>query len=165
MKFVILFFFMIQGAMAQNATQPAPVLPGPIQQANFTDVKNIKTGLPFSLSGYQSQSSFIVFYVSTDCDHCQHEMALLDANYELFKNYNILIISHAGFDDLRYFMAAYPHLSASPKVTVLADLRFYAYDYFHITSVPRSFIYDSAKKLIGNYTGGGHLEEIANLLQ
>ena len=91
---------------------------------------------------------FFVFFDPT-CEHCQHSVQYMNANYNSYKKASIYMISMSPELQINQFMNKYgKDLKAKPNITLLQDRKNEFILKFKPKKYPGLFLYSSQKKLI-----------------
>jgi peroxiredoxin len=113
-----------------------------IQHANFT-LKDIN-GKKVTLSELRGKIVMVNFW-ATWCPPCRREMPDLDAIYNHYKSQGLVILSITDEDMFKVG----PFIAQSGyKYPILLDPGRKVADQFHVTGIPRSFVFDRDGKLV-----------------
>jgi thiol-disulfide isomerase/thioredoxin len=100
-------------------------------------------------------------YFSPECDHCKHQTEFILANYDKFKNIEIVMATYQPFSEMKDFAAHYK-LADYSNFKVGRDARFFFVPFFKITSLPFLALYDKDWNLITTFEGTHPAETILN---
>jgi cytochrome oxidase Cu insertion factor (SCO1/SenC/PrrC family) len=140
---VILLLISSHVAAQYSAPPPAQTVPAfefsRFDKTSFTN-KNLATNKPL-----------FFFFFDCTCEHCQHAMTYLNANFKDFKKAAIYLISLDSVQTINNFMHKYaPDVTGQKNVTMLLDLKTEFIAKFKPRKYPSLFLYDANKKLM-NY--------------
>ena len=146
MKIVIrtlVFFLLISSQVAAQVSAPSPAQTVPafefsrFDKTSFTN-KNLAADKPL----------FFLFFDCT-CDHCQHAMTYLNANFKDYKKAAIYLISLDNQQMINDFMHKYaPAVLNQKNVTMLQDTKNEFIVRFKPRKYPSMFLYSVDKKLL-----------------
>ena len=103
----------------------------------------------FTNKNLASNKPLFFFFFDCTCDHCQHAMAYLNANFNDFKKASIYLISLDSVQAINNFLHKYgPNVVGQKNVTVLLDSKTEFITKFKPRKYPSLFLYDANKKLL-----------------
>jgi hypothetical protein len=66
-------------------------------------ITKVPDSTKFVKADLQKNKAVMIMVFSPDCDHCQHEVKEIIANIDLFKDVQILLVSHLGYHFIKTF--------------------------------------------------------------
>jgi thiol-disulfide isomerase/thioredoxin len=146
MKIVIrtfVFSLLISSHVAAQVSATAPAQTVPVFEFSRFD----KT--PFTNKNLAPNKPLFFFFFDCTCDHCQHAMTYLNANFKDYKKAAIYLISLDNQQMINDFMHKYaPGVINQKNVTMLQDTNNQFIVRFKPRKYPSLFLYDADKKLL-----------------
>ena len=138
----------------QPATDPANA------QAPFMKFPTIP---PFHLLGLDSSTYLtpadlkkgrktIVMFFSPDCEHCKHQTEAILADWNAFKDMNIVMATYQPFEEMKDFNTHYK-MYEHTNVKIGRDEKFVLPPFYKIHSLPYLALYDKKGNLITTFEG------------
>ena len=145
----------------QPATDPANA------QAPYMKFPTIP---PFHLLGLDSTSYLtpanlkkgrktIIMFFSPDGEHCKHQTESILADWDQFKEMNIVMATYQPFEEMREFNTHYKMYEHS-NVKIGRDEKFVLPPFYKIHSLPYLALYDKKGNLITTFEGTQKTETI-----
>jgi peroxiredoxin len=112
-------------------------------------VKNLK-GEEVKLSSYKGQKTLIYVWSRTCAGHTKDlkKLSMLVNQYPYYR-----IISYAVAMDVKDVEQSYQQIGINPNFVTLVDPSVKFNDYFPITFLPSTYLFDSKGKLVASYAG------------
>ncbi len=114
----------------------------------------------FTKADLPKKKAVLVMIFSPDCEHCQHEVEELKANYSLFKKVNILMASPIEFKYIKKFYEDY-QIADYPKITMGRDPNYMLGTFYKVRSFPALFLYDKKGNFVKAFDGKTPITQIA----
>ena len=140
---VFVFLLLICSRVTAQVSGPVPAQTVPafefsrLDKTSFTD-KDVATNKPL-----------FFFFFDVGCDHCQHAMANLNANFKDYKKAAIYLISLDDQQKIDNFMHTYgPNVLGQKNVTMLQDTKNEFIVRFKPRKYPSMFLFSADKKLL-----------------
>jgi peroxiredoxin len=138
----------------QPATDPANA------QAPFMKFPTIP---PFHLLGLDSTTYLtpadlkkgrrtIIMFFSPDCEHCKHQTEAFLADFNDFKDINIIMATYQPFDEMKEFNTHYK-MYEHTNVKIGRDEKFVLPPFYKIRNLPYLALYDKKGNLITTFEG------------
>jgi thiol-disulfide isomerase/thioredoxin len=138
---VILLLVSSHVAAQYSEPQPAQTVPA------FEFLRFDKT--PFTNKNLAPNKPLFFFFFDCTCDHCQHAMTYLNANFKDYKKAAVYLISLDSVQTINNFLHKYgPNVAGQKNVTMLLDLKSQFITRFKPRKYPSLFLYDADKKLL-----------------
>jgi peroxiredoxin len=139
----LLFLLLISSQVAAQYSEPQPAQTVPA----FEFARFDKTA--FTNKNLTSDKPLFFFFFDCTCDHCQHAMTYLNANFKDYKKAAIYLISLDSVQTINNFLHKYaPDVIGQKNVTVLLDTKSEFITKFKPRKYPSLFLYDANKKLL-----------------
>jgi peroxiredoxin len=140
-KSFVLLLLVSSRITAQYGAPPAQTVPdfefSKFDKTSFTN-KNLATNKPL-----------FFFFFDCTCEHCQHAMNYLNANFKDYKKAAVYLISLDSIQTIKNFLHTYgPNVTGQKNVTVLLDTKNEFITKFKPRKYPSLFLYDANKKLL-----------------
>jgi thiol-disulfide isomerase/thioredoxin len=103
----------------------------------------------------------LIMYFSPECDHCKHQTEFILADYEKFRNIEIVMATYQPFSEMKDFIDHYK-LADYPNFKVGRDEKFFMAPFYKITSLPFLALYDKNGDLISTFEGTHPADTILN---
>jgi thioredoxin-related protein len=157
-------------AQQAQTTQPGQTAPDPAQiQAPYLRFPTIP---PFHLLKVDSATYLtkddikkgrrtIVMFFSPDCDHCKRQTDSILADFDDFKNIEIVMATYQPFEEMKDFNAHY-RLSEHPNIKIGRDEKFFLAPFYKIRNLPYLALYDKKGKLVTTFEGTQKVSTIMN---
>jgi thiol-disulfide isomerase/thioredoxin len=101
----------------------------------------------------------LVMYFSPDCEHCKHQTESILADWEHFKDMNIVMATYQPFSEMKEFNQHYKMYEHS-NVRIGRDEKFVLPPFYKIRSLPYLALYDKKGHLITTFEGTQKTETI-----
>ncbi|MBN8851001.1 MAG: hypothetical protein BGO55_29125 [Sphingobacteriales bacterium 50-39] len=101
----------------------------------------------------------IVMFFSPDCDHCKHQTESILADFNDFKDVEIVMATYQPFSEMKEFYAHY-HLADHPNIKIGRDEKFFLAPFYKIRNLPYLALYDKKGNLITTFEGTQKVETI-----
>ncbi|HWB92883.1 MAG TPA: thioredoxin fold domain-containing protein [Puia sp.] len=101
----------------------------------------------------------LVMYFSPDCEHCKHQTESILADWEHFKDMNIVMATYQPFSEMKEFNKHYKMYEHS-NVRIGRDEKFVLPPFYKIRSLPYLALYDKKGHLITTFEGTQKTETI-----
>lgn len=158
---LIILNFICVTLPAQNNEQPPylknPVLPEfrILQKDSLTwfTKKDIKPGKPV-----------MIMLFSPDCEHCQEETNMLQANKKQLGDLQIVMVTYQPLEKMQKFYTEYK-IANNPNIYMGRDVPYFFGPYYKARSIPFLAIYDKQQKLVRVYDGGAKIDKILEALK
>jgi thiol-disulfide isomerase/thioredoxin len=95
----------------------------------------------------------IIYYFSTDCDHCREQTAMYISNPVIKEKVKLFWLSNADMDSIRDYNERYQLGLDTIHNTIGKDINFTFTDYLNQGAFPLSILYDDKKKLRMIFSG------------
>lgn len=120
-------------------------------------------GEEFNSSNINENNSCLIIYFHPECEHCHYEAEQISLNIDRFYNFQIIMISTASRESVKYFANKY-HLLEFDNISVLIDTLDVFHNTFGPNSFPASFIYNKERKLVKQFKGEVKIEALLKYL-
>ncbi len=127
----------------------------------FTIIK-VPDNTEFSKADLKKKTATLIITFSPDCDHCKHETKELLSNIDLFKNVQIVMVSHLDFDLINKFYQDF-QITTFPTITMGRDAAYFLGTFYGIKTYPSMFLYDKKGRFIKMFEGSVPIKQIAAL--
>jgi peroxiredoxin len=104
----------------------------------------------------------ILIYFDPDCDHCQEEAKMMQANMDAFKDYALYFISSAPMAKMQQF--AWDYKLIGPNINIAYATNGDILRTFGPVQTPSIYIYSETGKLVKAFNGQTPMEKILPLL-
>lgn len=94
----------------------------------------------------------IVMYFSPDCEHCKHQTEAILADWDQFKDIEIVMATYQPFDEMKQFNEHY-HIYEHSNILMGRDEKFVLPPFYKIRNLPYLALYDKKGKLITTFEG------------
>ena len=153
---------------AQTASAPQPPMPQPpAPEAPFKKSPIVPefhllrpdSSTYISKEDIKKHRTVLIMYFSPECDHCKHQTEFILANYEKFKNIEIVMATYKPFSEMKDFVTRYK-LADYANFKVGRDEKFFFVPFYKISSLPFLALYDKEGNLITSFEGTHPAETI-----
>jgi peroxiredoxin len=117
----------------------------------------------FTKTDLLKKKATIVIVFSPDCDHCQHEVNEIKANYKLFKKAQLLMVTSSDFKYVKAFYDEYK-IADFPLITMGRDPNYMFGTFFKVKSFPAIFLYNKKGNYVTSFDGSVPVKMIADAL-
>lgn len=118
----------------------------------YLDTKDIQSGHPL-----------VLFYYSPSCPYSRAQMEEMVENMSIMKKYQFLILTPAPFRQMKLFYSQF-NLNKYKNVIVGLDNTKFISDYYKVTGVPFTIIFNDQKKMISAFTGKIYVKQIIHTI-
>lgn len=119
--------------------------------------------LPFDYTQIEDDQSILIMLFNSECSHCQYQAEEIQANINIFKSSNIIMISSESIFKIKEFANKY-RLIAIPNIHLTKIREENIYPAFGNITFPHIFIYNDKGELIKEYKGETKIEALAKYL-
>jgi len=106
----------------------------------------------------------IIMFFSPDCDHCKRQTDSILADFDHFKDIEIVMATYQPFPEMKEFYAHY-RLSEHPNIKMGRDEKFFLVPYYKIRNLPYLALYDKKGNLITTFEGTQKTSTILNAFE
>ena len=106
----------------------------------------------------------LIIFFSPDCDHCKHETESILADFDHFKDIEIVMATYQPFSEMKDFEQHY-RLSEHPNIKIGRDEKFFLAPFYKIRNLPYLALYDKKGNLITTFEGTQKVETILNAFE
>lgn len=124
-----------------------------LDSTNYLDTKDIPAGQPI-----------VLFYYGPHCPYSRAQMEEMMQNMNILKKVRFYTITTWPYADMKKFSEHYK-ISKYSNITAGADTLNFIGNYFKITAVPFTAIYDRDKKLFRAFEGKIFVKQIVKAIQ
>jgi thiol-disulfide isomerase/thioredoxin len=103
----------------------------------------------------------IVMYFSPDCEHCKHEIESFLANWNKFKDIEIVMATYQPFSEMKDFNEHYK-IYQHPNILIGRDEKFFLPPFYKIRNLPYLALYDKKGNLITTFEGTQKVDTLMN---
>lgn len=126
-------------------------------------ITKVPDSTKFSKDDLSTKRSTIIMLFNPDCDHCQHAIKTLLANYDRFKKAQIVLASPMDFKDLKKFYKEYK-IAMYPNITVGRDWTYFFGSFYVVHNFPAIYIYNKKGQLSAEFSGSLDVKKAAAAL-
>jgi thiol-disulfide isomerase/thioredoxin len=94
----------------------------------------------------------MVMYFSPDCEHCKHQTEAILADFNNFKDIEIVMATYQPFPEIRAFNEHYK-IYEHPNILIGRDEQFRLPPFYKIRNLPYLALYDKKGNLITTFEG------------
>ena len=123
-------------------------------------ITKIPDSSKFTKADLKKRKPLMIMIFSPDCDHCQRETKDLIANINLFKDEQILMVSHLDYPMIKKFYEDY-QVADHPNITMGRDASYFLGTFFNIHNLPVIFLYDKKGNFKKAFEGSVSMKKIA----
>jgi len=103
----------------------------------------------------------IIMYFSPDCEHCKHEIESFLADWDKFKDIEIVMATYQPFGEMKEFNTHY-RIYEHPNIKMGRDEKFFLPPFFKIKNLPYLALYDKKGNLITTFEGAQKIDTLLN---
>ena len=103
----------------------------------------------------------IIMFFSPDCEHCRHETESILADFDKFKDIEIVMATYQPFGEMKDFNAHY-RIFEHPNIKMGRDEKFFLVPFFRIHNMPYLALYDKGGNLVTTFEGTQKTDTILN---
>ena len=103
----------------------------------------------------------IIMYFSPDCEHCKHEIESFLADWDKFKDIEIVMATYQPFGEMKEFNTHY-RIYEHPNIKMGRDEKFFLPPFFKIKNLPYLALYDKKGNLITTFEGTQKVDTLLN---
>ena len=112
---------------------------------------------------FKTDSSLVLIYFNSECDHCQREIVAIHSSMDLFKSSRLVFMSSQSLDEIKTFANGFDFASCANVAFVKIEHQELA-EVFGTLAVPQIFVFGANGKLVSLFSGETKPEIIANAL-
>jgi thioredoxin-related protein len=94
----------------------------------------------------------LIMFFSPDCDHCKHQIESILADFDKFKDVEIVMATYQPFSELKDFNVHY-RLFEHSNIKIGRDEKFFLAPFYKIRNLPYLALYDKKGNLITTFEG------------
>src|ERR1700759_2478899 len=106
----------------------------------------------------------IVMFFSPDCDHCKHQTESILADFDHFKDIEIVMATYQPFTEMKEFYAHY-RLNEHSNIKIGRDEKFFLAPFYKIKNLPYLALYDKKGNLVTTFEGTQKVATIMNAFE
>ncbi len=159
MKKIVLIFFVICTGFRSFSQDTALYLQFPTIPL-FSIIK-APDSIRFTKADLKNKKPTIVIVFSPDCEHCQHEVNEIKANYHLFKKAQFLMVSPVEYKYLKTFYEEYK-IADYPNITMGRDPNYMFGTFYKVRAFPSIFVYDKKGRYVKAFDESVPVKTIAD---
>ena len=103
----------------------------------------------------------IIMFFSPECEHCKHQMQDILADFDKFKDIEIVMATYQPFNEMRDFYNYY-RIGDHPNIKMGRDERYGMQPYYQFHSLPFLALYDKKGNLIARFEGNQKVSTLMN---
>jgi thioredoxin-related protein len=103
----------------------------------------------------------LIMFFSPECDHCKHQMKDILADYNKFKDIEIVMATYQPFDEMKSFYE-YFRIADHPEILMGRDEKFMLPPYFRMQSLPCLVLYDKKGQFVKKFEGNQKVDTLLN---
>lgn len=103
----------------------------------------------------------LIMFFSPECEHCKHQMQDILAQFEKFKDIEIVMATFQPFEEMKTFYNYY-RISEHPNIKMGRDEKYMLPPYYKMQSLPYLALYDKKGNYITHFEGNQKVETIMN---
>lgn len=161
MKKILLLFFIICSAIRSLSQDTALYLQFPTIPL-FSIIK-VPDSSRFTKYDLKKKKATILIVFSPDCEHCQHEVNEIKANYKLFKKAQFLMVSPVEYKYIKTFYEEYK-MADYPNITLGRDPNYMFGTFYKVRAFPSIFVYDKKGQFVKAFDESVPVKKIADAL-
>jgi thiol-disulfide isomerase/thioredoxin len=102
----------------------------------------------------------MIMFFSPSCEHCKHQTQDMLAEFDKFKNIEIVMATYQPFEEMKEFYS-YFRIADHPNIKLGRDEKYFFPPYYRMQSLPFIALYDKNGNLITTFEGN---QKVATLL-
>jgi thioredoxin-related protein len=156
--------FMFSGAFSQApaAAPEAPYLKNPIiPPFQLLEVDSVHM---ITKESIKKNRRVLLMFFSPECEHCKHQMQDILADFDKFKDIEIVMATFQPFEQMQTFYTYY-RIADHPNILMGRDEKYMLPPYFRMQSLPYLALYDKKGNYITHFEGNQKVETILNAFQ
>jgi thioredoxin-related protein len=126
-------------------------------------VTKVPDSSKFTKADLQKKKAVMIMIFSPDCDHCQHEVKEILEKIELFKDAQILLVSHLDYHYIKTFYEEY-NVASYPGITIGWDPSYFLGTFYNTRFLPAIFLYNKKGKFLKAFDGSVPVEKIVSAM-
>jgi thioredoxin-related protein len=103
----------------------------------------------------------MIMFFSPECDHCKHQMNDILADYNKFRDIEIVMATYQPFDEMKSFYTYY-RIADHPEILMGRDEKFMLPPYFRMQSLPCLVLYDKKGNFVRKFEGNQKVDTLLN---
>ena len=101
---------------------------------------------------FKTDSSLVLIYFNSECDHCQREIVAIHSSMDLFKSSRLVFMSSQSLDEIKTFANGFDFASCTNVTFVKIGHQELA-EVFGTLTVPQIFVFGTNGKLVSLFSG------------
>ena len=148
--------FIVQAQTPNNAPEP-PYLKNPgIPPFKLLEVDSVHF---FTKDNLKKNHKVLIIFFSPECDHCKHQMKDILADFDKFKDIQIVMATYQPFDEMKTFYE-YFRIGDHPNILIGRDEKFMLPPYYRMQSLPCLALYDKKGQFLKKFEGNQKVDTI-----
>ncbi len=160
----ILGLFFIYSAQAQTPVNvpEAPYLKNPgIPPFRLLEVDSMHV---ITKDNIKKNHRVLIIFFSPECEHCKHQMRDILADFNKFKDIEIVMATFQPFDEMKTFYN-YFRIADHSNIMMGRDEKYLLPPYYRMQSLPFLALYDKKGQLITHFEGNQKVETILDAFE
>jgi thiol-disulfide isomerase/thioredoxin len=103
----------------------------------------------------------LIIFFSPECDHCKHQTQDILADFDKFKDIEIVMATYQPFSEMKDFYAYY-RIQDHPNIKMGRDEKFFFQPFYNFHNLPFIALYDKSGKYITRFEGNQKVTTLLN---
>lgn len=157
---VIAGLFFLSSVSAQTST---PSEPGYLKNPDFPPIRLLEVDSVHFVtrSDIKKNRKILLIFFSPECEHCKHQMQDILADFDKFKDIEIVMATFQPFDEMKNFYTYY-RISDHPTIRMGRDEKYFLPPYFRMQNLPYLALYNKKGQYITHFEGNQKVDTILN---
>jgi len=152
-----LFFLFCAKAQTPNNVPDPPYLKNPgIPPFRLLEVDSVHF---ITKDNLKKNHKVLIMFFSPECDHCKHQMKDILADFNKFKDIEIVMATFQPFDEMKSFYN-YFRIGDHPSIMIGRDEKYMLPPYYRMQSLPCLALYDKKGQFIKKFEGNQQVDTI-----
>ncbi len=157
---VIAGLFFLFSLQAQTST---PSEPGYLKNPDFPPIRLLEVDSVHYVTKTEIKRNrrILLIFFSPECEHCKHQMQDILADFDKFKDIEIVMATFQPFDEMKNFYTYY-RISDHPNIRMGRDEKYFLPPYFKMQNLPYLALYNKKGQYITHFEGNQKVDTILN---
>jgi thioredoxin-related protein len=153
-------FFLLFNLQAQTAV---PAVPAYVKNPDFPPIRLLEVDSVHYVtkSDIKKNRKVLLMFFSPECDHCKHQISDILAEFDQFKDIEIVMATFQPFDEMKNFYNYY-RIGDHSNIRMGRDEKYFLPPYYKMQSLPYLALYNKKGQYITHFEGNQKVQTILN---
>jgi len=158
MLLIVVISFQVVSAQANDVNQPAYLRFPTIPPFKLLKVDSVHW---LTKDDIKKNKDVLIMFFSPSCEHCKHQMQDMLADFNKFKDIEIVMATYQPFGEMKEFYSFY-HLADHTNIKMGRDEGYILPPFYKMQNLPYLALYDKKGNYITHFEGNQKVATLVN---